>query len=410
MLIKCLAPKGSVTVIAESLDGGGARASKVLRHKQIEGQIEATVLPDKRIKGTIKIVEYMGLELDTSKSKFVVNTSSSKELGSSSYESGLPIDSVNMDFCIIKPLGTYFVHALIVSKGGQMIELVSDSLITDGICFDFDYKEFVQQVELDEGNYKIEAWGAQGGSYNSSYHGGYGGYSTGKISIRSKTTLFVVVGKEGSSVEGGYNGGGHGGKFTSGNKVMTSYGGGGASHVGLKSGLLSSFSNDYRQNLLLAAGGGGGAVEKAAFGNAFSSGGCGGGSSGAEGSCQQESSRIGKGATQNSGGCGGSYSKWSESGKFGQGGNSKNEEYGEYAAGGGGGGFYGGGSGGNSGSGGGGSGYINTSKLTESFMFGYNVAPSSSTESKTNSTTNFSTTPTSNYAKQGNGFVWITPI
>lgn len=74
---------------------------------------------------------------------------------------------------------------------------------------------------------------------------------------------------------------------------------------------------------------------------------------------------------------------------------------------GGGGGFYGGGGGV---SGGGGSGYINTSKLTNACMYGYNVSTSSATETKTYSTTNVSETPTSNYAKAGNGAARITPV
>ena len=58
----------------------------------------------------------------------------------------------------------------------------------------------------------------------------------------------------------------------------------------------------------------------------------------------------------------------------------------------------------------GGSGYINTSKLTNAFMYGYNVSTSSATTTKTYSTTNVSSTPTSNYAKSGDGAARITPI
>lgn len=60
--------------------------------------------------------------------------------------------------------------------------------------------------------------------------------------------------------------------------------------------------------------------------------------------------------------------------------------------------------------GGGGSGYINTSKLTEAFMYGYNVPTSNGTATKTYSTTNVSSTPTSNYVKSGDGAARITPI
>ena len=81
-----------------------------------------------------------------------------------------------------------------------------------------------------------------------------------------------------------------------------------------------------------------------------------------------------------------------------------------HKGGGGGSGFYGGGNGGNSGPGGGGSGYINTSKLEEASMYGFEVPTSSSTESKTYSTTNVSSDAISNHAKKGDGYVKITPI
>ena len=77
---------------------------------------------------------------------------------------------------------------------------------------------------------------------------------------------------------------------------------------------------------------------------------------------------------------------------------------------GGGSGFFGGSGGGNTGQGGGGSGYINTAKLTNAFMYGYNVPTSNETATKTYSTTNVSETPTSNYAKKGNGATRITLV
>lgn len=59
---------------------------------------------------------------------------------------------------------------------------------------------------------------------------------------------------------------------------------------------------------------------------------------------------------------------------------------------------------------GGGSGYINTTKLTNAFMYGYNVSTSSATATKTYSTTNVSATATANYAKQGDGYSRITLV
>lgn len=409
IVLKCLDLNGKVTVKASALDGSGVEATKELILCRLKCEIEVKVDSNQKINGTIKITE-ITVKLDKSKSKFILNSDDSANLGNSAYESGFVIDSLVKDVTLLKKKGTYYLHALVVDNEGHCEEFVSQPLITnfDGL-FNYDCTGNVQQVELEAGTYKLEVWGAQGGCYSSTCYGGYGGYSTGTIKLASKTKLFIVVGKSNNSQTGGYNGGGKGGTFEhpGNHNVMHSYGGGGATHIGLKSGELVSFSNDFSSNLLIAAGGGGGAVEKIKFDGNLSIGGCGGGCSGGEGNCPESGDRLGKGATQNSGGKGGSRSDWSEDGKFGHGGNCKNPSS-EFASGGGGGGFYGGGSGGNSGPGGGGSGYINTSKLTDAVMYGYKVTTSSSVESKTCSTSNKSSNAVSNFAKEGNGFARIT--
>ena len=62
------------------------------------------------------------------------------------------------------------------------------------------------------GTYKLETWGAQGGSANENYVGGYGGYAVGNISLNKGDTLYINVGGQGNtnpntitSVDGGYN-------------------------------------------------------------------------------------------------------------------------------------------------------------------------------------------------------------
>lgn len=85
-----------------------------------------------------------------------------------------------------------------------------------GKTFDFDYTGTVQSVELPAGKYKLQCWGAQGGtSYgNSNGVGSKGGYSEGIITLTETTTLYVFVGGKGSNgsstslVNGGWNGGG----------------------------------------------------------------------------------------------------------------------------------------------------------------------------------------------------------
>lgn len=64
------------------------------------------------------------------------------------------------------------------------------------------------------GTYTLQVWGAQGGSYSTTYYGGKGGYSVGTISLSQEDKLYVNVGGRGTSVTsatiggtGGSNGG-----------------------------------------------------------------------------------------------------------------------------------------------------------------------------------------------------------
>lgn len=85
-----------------------------------------------------------------------------------------------------------------------------------GTVFDFDYTGSVQSVDLPAGKYKLQCWGAQGGtSYESSNAvGSKGGYSEGILTLTSAKTLYVFVGGKGSRgsttslINGGWNGGG----------------------------------------------------------------------------------------------------------------------------------------------------------------------------------------------------------
>src|SRR5574344_2838708 len=138
----------------------------------------------------------------------------------------------------------------------------------------FDYTGDIQTFNVPySGVYKLEVWGAQGGiSYaNGSQQdiGGYGGYATGNITIKSKESLYIVVGGKGgigsfsACSTGGYNGGGTGSNDGGGcggsNDDEAAGGGGGATHIATTNrGLLSSYSS-YQNEVLIVAGGGGGA-------------------------------------------------------------------------------------------------------------------------------------------------------
>ena len=85
-----------------------------------------------------------------------------------------------------------------------------------GEVFNFAYTGSVQEITLPKGKYKLQCWGAQGGtSYGSSSGtGSKGGYSEGVLTLTKTTTLYVFVGGQGSRgsstslVNGGWNGGG----------------------------------------------------------------------------------------------------------------------------------------------------------------------------------------------------------
>ena len=246
----------------------------------------------------------------------------------------------------------------------------------------------------EDGTYKLETWGAQGGTSlaNGSYSriGGYGGYSVGMLSLSNSDTLYVNVGGKGTdgvelgTASGGYNGGGSGTSDGADNEA--SGGGGGATHIANKSGKLSALSSSINSILIVSGGGGGASYTYSA--------GSGGGIYG------------GVTSTTSS-----SYPTQSSGYAFGQGQNGSGVADSDGVAGGGGG-YYGGYSNDVSAksSGTGGSGYIGNSLLTNKAMYCYECTTSSDASTLTYSTTNVSATPTANYAKSGDGAARISKL
>lgn len=273
--------------------------------------------------------------------------------------------------------------------------------------WNFDYQGAEQTFTVPKtGTYKLEVWGAQGGDANIIYDnkqayatGGYGGYSIGTISLTKNENIYINIGGRGINCtmdcflsESAYNGGGPSAK-----NVNTRWAGsGGATHIANQSGVLRTL-RENTDKILIVSGGGGGA---GSFGGFANNGGSGGGFTGVNGNNNAHPEEItSTGGTQSSGGNG---SGGATNGLFGKGST-------QCASGGGG--YYGGGGGcwwGASGAGG--SGYIGNSNLTNKSMYCYNCTESSETATKTISTTNVSETPTSNYAKIGNGYARITLI
>ena len=281
-----------------------------------------------------------------------------------------------------------------------------------GKVWDYDYTGGEQTFTVPTtGTYKLETWGAAGGGAQA----GFGGYSTGNVTLSTNEKIFVIVGGAGSISTNGNNGGGYNGGGNGSSIDQNGSGGGGATHIAKTSrGLLSGYSS-YISELLIVSGGGGGSTITANDKNGV--GGSGGGYLGVTGGYlkQLNWSFYGTGGSQTAGGICYLYdTNLADSGSFGtfgQGGNHGYESSQNVGGSGGGGGLYGGGgSSRGHGQAGGGSGYIGNSLLTEKTMYCYNCQESSEISTKTISTTCVNATPTANCAKQGNGYARITLI
>lgn len=126
------------------------------------------------------------------------------------------------------------------------------------LIYDFNYTGSVQRFVVESsGKYKLECWGAQGGTYDlSSKIGGFGGYSVGEIKLTKGTELYIYVGgqpaRSTTIAAGGFNGGGS--SLTYSYDGTTTYGqaGGGASDIRI--------GQDSLYSRVIVAGGGGGST------------------------------------------------------------------------------------------------------------------------------------------------------
>lgn len=149
-----------------------------------------------------------------------------------------------------------------------------------GTVFNFAYTGSVQEITLPKGRYKLQCWGAQGGSVSGSYTaaGSKGGYSEGVLTLTEPTIIYVFVGGQGTSsstsstsgtANGGWNGGGSSVRYSSYNSGGT-YGnsyprpGGGAtdmclvtSSMAYSSGRTNRSSASLLSRFIIAGGGAG---------------------------------------------------------------------------------------------------------------------------------------------------------
>lgn len=137
---------------------------------------------------------------------------------------------------------------------------LADYDVSTGIAtVKFDYTGNTQYfIAPADGEYTLTVAGAQGGSADYAktigLQGGYGGISTGKISLKKGEMLQIYVGQQGSPIGQAYNGGGSGCNYYSGYERdrLTFGGGGGATDIRKNGNALN--------NRVIVAGGGGGTV------------------------------------------------------------------------------------------------------------------------------------------------------
>lgn len=150
------------------------------------------------------------------------------------------------------------------------------------------------------GNYKIELWGAQGGN-TSSYTGGKGAYTSGTIDMPQNMRLYIHVGGKGedSGANGGYNGGG---SLESGQEAYGSSGGG-ATDIRLSHTGVLEFES-LKSRIMVASGGGGANFRGENYGEG--NGGAGGALTGLDGISTKNTNGygygIGTGGSQTAGG------------------------------------------------------------------------------------------------------------
>lgn len=272
--------------------------------------------------------------------------------------------------------------------------------ITGLLQYNYKYTGAVQTETLSAGTYKIECWGAQGGSYNTTKYGGKGGYSVGELTLASSTTVYIYIGGKGAG--GNSSGQKHGGFNGGGNAIQDIYpagSGGGASDVRI--------GQDSLYARVIVAGGGGGIGGYTTSPSDIYIGGCGGGLSGGTGS------QAGTGGSQNA--KGNSYygtqtnsNNFGTIANFGNGGSMSTS----YEGSGGGGGWYGGGYS-YRGPGGGGSGYVYTSTTASNYPSGcllnstYYLANAYTTDGQNSMPSVSGSTETGH---EGDGYVVITKI
>ena len=155
--------------------------------------------------------------------------------------------------------------------------------------YDFPYTgNYVEFTIPQDGIYEFEVWGGAGGDAKADSlvaEGGLGGHSKGYKKMKKGEVIYIFNGGAANGSSYGMNGGAGGYSYTNGKQYGA--GGGGATHVATRSGVLGYTSNSNGLNynnrncvLIVAGGGGGGGIDN----GTIHKGGDGGGERGGDGS------------------------------------------------------------------------------------------------------------------------------
>ncbi|WP_339099837.1 glycine rich domain-containing protein [Clostridioides difficile] len=133
--------------------------------------------------------------------------------------------------------------------------------------WDFNYANYVQNVSLPPGRYKLECWGACGGTLGVSNwtECAKGGYSKGEVILKKRTNLCICVGQSGyekldtgsTLTRTGFNGGGRTNAHSINGNFYSKYGGG-ATDIRTYYPRATWDSAEGLLSRILVAGGGGG--------------------------------------------------------------------------------------------------------------------------------------------------------
>ena len=150
--------------------------------------------------------------------------------------------------------GTTTVTATISEGTNYLSASASYTLYVFADNHNFSYTGSKQSITLPPGTYRLQCWGAQGGSSYNGIIGGRGGYSDGRLTLSTATMVYIYVGGQGSANSGGFNGGGgttYYSHYSDGSETGYSYMGGGGGATDIR-------SADWTNGRMIVAGGGAG--------------------------------------------------------------------------------------------------------------------------------------------------------